>query len=131
ESINNISEILKKNKIPSEVIHNKVKTKQRQDILDSWGKNYFVLLSVHTLEIGFDIPSVSIAIIVSNTKNMHQLIQRIGRVIRKTEEKSRSLIYVVYVDETKDKDILNLVRASLPSHSIKKPIQQDKISSYF
>lgn len=131
ESINNISEILKKYKIPSEVIHNKVKTKQRQDILDSWGKHYFVLLSVHTLEIGFDIPSVSIAIIVSNSKNTHQLIQRIGRVIRKTDEKSRSLIYVVYVDETKDKDILNLVRASLQSHSIKKPIKQDKISSYF
>ena len=131
ESINNISEILKKNKIPSEVIHNKIKTKQRQDILDSWGKNYFVLLSVHTLEIGFDIPSVSIAIIVSNTKNMHQLIQRIGRVIRKTDEKSQSLIYVVYVDDTKDKNILNLVRASLQTNSIKKPIKQDKLSSYF
>lgn len=131
ESINKISEILKKNKIPSEVIHNKVKTKQRQEILDSWGKNYFVLLSVHTLEIGFDIPSVSIAIIVSNTKNMHQLIQRIGRVIRKTDEKSQSLIYVVYVDDTKDKNILNLVRASLQTNSIKKPIKQDKLSSYF
>ncbi len=131
ESINNISEILKKNKIPSEVIHNKIKTKQRQDILDSWGRNYFVLLSVHTLEIGFDIPSVSIAIIVSNTKNVHQLVQRIGRVIRKTDEKNQSLIYVVYVDDTKDKNILNLVRTSLQSNSIKKPIKQDKISSYF
>jgi superfamily II DNA or RNA helicase len=131
ESIKNISDILKKNKIPSEVIHNKIKTKQRQDILDSWGKNYFVLLSVHTLEIGFDIPSVSIAIIVSNTKNVHQLVQRIGRVIRKTDEKSQSLIYVVYVDDTKDKNILNLVRTSLQSNSIKKPIKQDKISSYF
>jgi superfamily II DNA or RNA helicase len=131
ESLNNISEILANNNIPSEVIHNKVKTKQRQDILDSWGKNYFVLLSVHTLEIGFDIPSVSIAIIVSNTKNMHQLIQRIGRVIRKTDEKSQSLIYVVYVDDTKDKNILNLVRASIQRNSIKKPIKQDKISSYF
>jgi superfamily II DNA or RNA helicase len=131
ESINNISEILKKNKIPSEVIYNKIKTKQRQDILDSWGRNYFVLLSVHTLEIGFDIPSVSIAIIVSNTKNVHQLVQRIGRVIRKTDEKSQSLIYVVYVDDTKDKNILNLVRTSLQSNSIKKPIKQDKISSYF
>ena len=86
---------------------------------------------VHTLEIGFDIPSVSIAIIVSNTKNIHQLIQRIGRVVRKTDEKSQSLIYVVYVDDTKDKDILNLVRASLQNHSIKKPIKQDKISDYF
>ena len=131
ESINNISEILKKNKIPSQVIHNKIKTKQRQDILDSWGRNYFVLLSVHTLEIGFDIPSVSIAIIVSNTKNVHQLVQRIGRVIRKTDEKNQSLIYVVYADATKDKNILNLVRTSLQSNSIKKPIKQDKISSYF
>ena len=131
ESINNISEILKKNKIPSQVIHNKINTKQRQDILDSWGRNYFVLLSVHTLEIGFDIPSVSIAIIVSNTKNVHQLVQRIGRVIRKTDEKNQSLIYVVYVDDTKDKNILNLVRTSLQSNSIKKPIKQDKISSYF
>ena len=62
---------------------------------------------------------------------MHQLIQRIGRVVRKTVEKSQSLIYVVYVDDTKDKDILNLVRASLQSQSIKKPIKQDKISDYF
>jgi len=132
ESLNNISEILAKNNIPSEVIHNKVKTKQRQDILDSWGKNYFVLLSVHTLEIGFDIPSVSIAIIVSNTKNIHQLIQRIGRVIRRTDEKSQSLIYVIYVDDTKDKDILSLVRTSLQSNHINQnPINQDKISSYF
>jgi superfamily II DNA or RNA helicase len=131
ESIDKISEILKKNKIPSQVIHNKVKTKERQDILNVWGKNFFVLLSVHTLEIGFDIPSVGIAIIVSNTKNMHQLIQRIGRVIRKTDEKTQSLIYVVYVDNTKDKDILALVRTSFQTRDVKKPIKQNKISAYF
>lgn len=131
ESIDKISEILKKNKISSQIIHNKVKTKERQEILNVWGKNFFVLLSVHTLEIGFDIPSVGIAIIVSNTKNMHQLIQRIGRVIRKTDEKTQSLIYVVYVDNTKDKDILTLVRTSFQTYDVKNPIKQDKISSYF
>lgn len=131
ESIDKISEMLKKNKISSQIIHNKVKTKERQDILNLWGKNFFVLLSVHTLEIGFDIPSVGIAIIVSNTKNMHQLIQRIGRVIRKTDEKTQSLIYVVYVDNTKDKDILALVRTSFQTNDLKKPIKQNKISSYF
>ena len=131
ESIDKISEILKKNKIPSQVIHNKVKTKERQDILNVWGKNFFVLLSVHTLEIGFDIPSVGIAIIISNTKNIHQLVQRIGRVIRKTDEKIQSLIYVVYVDNTKDKDILTLVRTSLQTYDVKNPLKQNKISSYF
>ncbi len=131
ESIDKISEILEKNKIPSQVIHNKVKTKERQDILNVWGKNFFVLLSVHTLEIGFDIPSVGIAIIISNTKNIHQLVQRIGRVIRKTDEKIQSLIYVVYVDNTKDKDILTLVRTSLQTYDVKNPLKQNKISSYF
>jgi superfamily II DNA or RNA helicase len=131
ESIDKISEILKKNKIPSQVIHNKVKTKERQDILNVWGKNFFVLLSVHTLEIGFDIPSVGIAIIISNTKNIHQLVQRIGRVIRKTDEKFQSLIYVVYVDNTKDRNILTLVRTSLQTYDVKKPLKQNKISSYF
>ncbi|HSF00758.1 MAG TPA: DEAD/DEAH box helicase [Nitrososphaeraceae archaeon] len=131
ESIDKISEILKKNKIPSQVIHNKVKTKERQDILNVWGKNFFVILSVHTLEIGFDIPSVGIAIIISNTKNIHQLVQRIGRVIRKTDEKIQSLIYVVYVDNTKDKDILTLVRTSLQTYDVKNPLKQNKISSYF
>lgn len=131
ESIDKISEILMKNNIPSKIIHNKVKTKERQEILNLWGKNFFVLLSVHTLEIGFDIPSVGIAIIVSNTKNMHQLIQRIGRVIRKTDEKTQSLIYVVYVDNTKDKDILTMVRTSFQTQDVKKSIKQNKISSYF
>lgn len=131
ESIDKISEILKKNKISSQIIHNKVKTKERQEILNVWGKNFFVLLSVHTLEIGFDIPSVGIAIIVSNTKNIHQLVQRIGRVIRKTDQKTQSLIYMVYVDNTKDKDILALVRTSFQTYDVKNPIKQDKISSYF
>jgi len=131
ESIDKISETLKKNNIPSQVIHNKVKTKERQEILNVWGQNFFILLSVHTLEIGFDIPSVGIAIIVSNTKNINQLIQRIGRVIRKTNEKTQSLIYVVYVDNTKDKDILALVRTSLQTQDVQKPFKQNKISSYF
>jgi superfamily II DNA or RNA helicase len=131
ESIEKISETLKENKIPSEIIHNKVKTKERQNILNIWGQTFFVLLSVHTLEIGFDIPSVAIAIIVSNTKNIHQLIQRIGRVIRKTDEKTESLIYVIYVDNTKDKDILTLVKTSIQSKNLKKPVNQSKISSYF
>jgi superfamily II DNA or RNA helicase len=131
ESIEKISETLKKNKIPSEIIHNKVKTKERQEILNVWGQDFFVLLSVHTLEIGFDIPSVGIAIIVSNTKNIHQLVQRIGRVIRKTDEKTQSLIYVIYVDNTKDKDILTLVRTSIQSNNLKIQDKQNKISSYF
>lgn len=130
ESITKLNEMLRNENIKSEVIHNKVKTKQRKDILDKWGNAFYVLLSVHTLEIGFDIPSVSIAIIISNTQNIHQLVQRIGRVIRKSACKTRALIYVIYVEGTKDRKILKLIDSSL-SEKANRDNKQKKISAFF
>ncbi len=131
ESINKIREMLSKSSIRAEVIHNKIKSRQRMTILDDWGKSFFVLLSVHTLEIGFDLPSVGIAIIVSNTQNMNQLIQRIGRVIRKSNNKNSALIYVIYVEETKDKKILKMLEKSLEyQKKIKDNNKQQTISAF-
>lgn len=130
ESITKLNEMLTHQNIKSEVIHNKVKAKQRKDILDNWGTAFHVLLSVHTLEIGFDIPSVSIAIIISNTQNIHQLVQRIGRVIRKSPFKTRALIYVVYVEGTKDRKILKLIESSL-NEKANSENKQKKISAFF
>jgi len=51
------------------------------------GKGILPLLSVPTLEIGYDIPQAAIAIIISSNSNINHIIQRIGRVIRKVENK--------------------------------------------
>jgi superfamily II DNA or RNA helicase len=40
---------------------------------------------------------------------MNQVIQRIGRVIRKYEGKELASIYVVYVSETKDNNLVALI----------------------
>ena len=109
ESITKLKEILITKNIESEIIHSKIKTKERKAILERWGIEFFPLLSVHTLEIGFDIPQVGIAIILSNTSNINQIAQRIGRVIRKTEEKNSASIYVIYAKETKDISKENLI----------------------
>lgn len=69
ESIQKLNKIFEENNIPAETVHNQTRTKERKLLLDQWGKEYFPLLSVHT-------------------------IQRIGRVIRKFEGKNRALIYV-------------------------------------
>jgi superfamily II DNA or RNA helicase len=81
--------------------------------LESWGKDYFPLLSVHTLEIGYDVPQVGIAIIIASTSNMNQVAQRIGRVVRKVDGKDQALVYVVYVNGTKDDTVLKVVRAAV------------------
>ena len=41
---------------------------------------------------------------------MNQVVQRIGRVIRKHEGKDLALIYVIYISDTKDDDILQIIR---------------------
>lgn len=113
DSIQQLKSILEADGIPAQTIHNGIKPKERKEILESWGKDYFPLLSVHTLEIGYDVPQVGIAIIIASTSNMNQVAQRIGRVIRKVDGKDQALVYVVYVSGTKDDNVLKVVRAAV------------------
>ena len=113
DSIQQLKTILETNGIQAQTIHNGIKPKERKEILESWGKDYFPLLSVHTLEIGYDVPQVGIAIIIASTSNMNQVAQRIGRVVRKVDGKDQALVYVVYVSGTKDDSVLKVVRAAV------------------
>jgi superfamily II DNA or RNA helicase len=113
ESIKKLEEVLESNGIPSRSIHNKISSNERKKILDAWGKEYYPLLSVHTLEIGYDVPEVRIAIIISNSSNFNQVAQRIGRVIRKTNTKNSALIYVIYIRDSKDSSTLRMVKSTV------------------
>lgn len=125
ESIEKLRDLLDDLGIKSRIIDAKVKTSARQKILDQWGHDFNVLLSVHTLEIGYDVPAVRIEIILATTSNMNQVIQRIGRVIRKQEGKDVALIYVIYVSDTKDDNVIDLVKKAVKSDS--EPISQENI----
>ena len=113
ESIKKLEKILELNEISSRSIHNKIPANQRKRILEEWGKEYFPLLSVRTLEIGYDIPEVRIAIIISNSSNINQVAQRIGRVIRKTNTKNYALIYVIYIRDSRDNSTLRMVKSTI------------------
>jgi superfamily II DNA or RNA helicase len=110
ESIQKLKELLQNRRIKSMLIDSKLKSKERQKILSEWGIEFFPLLSVHTLEIGYDVPEVRVAIILATTSNMNQIVQRIGRTIRKTAGKDTSLIYTIYLSYTHDFNTLKMVR---------------------
>jgi superfamily II DNA or RNA helicase len=110
ESIQRLKEMLQSRGIQSMIIDSKLKLKERQKILLTWGKEFFPLLSVHTLEIGYDVPEVRVGIILATTSNMNQIVQRIGRTIRKTEAKDTALIYTIYLSETRDVSTLKMIR---------------------
>ena len=133
ESIEKLKKILKENHIHAETMHNQIRAKERKLLLEQWGKEYFPLLSVHTLEIGYDIPQAGIAIIISSTSNINQIVQRIGRVTRKFEGKNRALIYVIYVNDTKDDNILKLVKEAIEKkgYTNVESFKEKTILSYF
>lgn len=134
DSIKRLQDTLDKKNIRSEIIHSKTNNKDRKTILEKWGEDFYPLLSVHTLEIGFDIPQVRIAIILSNTSNINQIAQRIGRVIRKTEEKDSAWIYLIYARETRDNNILRMVDKAVgkkTSKIIRKGTKQTRITDEF
>ena len=81
-------------------------------IFEHWGKwcQFFPHLSLHTLEIGYDVPEVRVAIILATTSNMNQIVQRIGRTIRKTAGKDTALIYTIYLSHTHDFSVLKMVK---------------------
>ncbi|HEY6885515.1 MAG TPA: helicase-related protein [Nitrososphaeraceae archaeon] len=113
DSINKLKSKLESEHVSSTVIDSRINSLDRQKILSGWGKDFYVLLSVHTLEIGYDVPEVGVEIILATTSNINQVIQRIGRIVRKYEGKKKALIYVVYVCETKDDGILEIVRKAV------------------
>jgi superfamily II DNA or RNA helicase len=71
------------------------------------------LLSVHTLEIGYDVPEVAIEILLSSTSNVNQIVQRVGRVIRKVEGKESALVYVIHVSDSRDDHVLARLKSAV------------------
>ena len=67
---------------------------QREYILEHFRKNtYHALVAISCLDEGIDIPSADKAILLSNSTNPREYIQRIGRVIRQAPGKRRASIY--------------------------------------
>jgi superfamily II DNA or RNA helicase len=130
DSINKLKSILEHRSVRSEVIDSSIDSLSRQKILSRWGNDFYVLLSVHTLEIGYDVPEVGIEIILASTSNMNQIIQRIGRIVRKYEGKKRALIYVVHVSDTKDDEILELIRRAVENKAMKGRKQKSATYNY-
>jgi hypothetical protein len=105
--------LLKREGIPAKVIDAKMPAFRRQKLLTEWGRTFYPLLSVHTLEIGYDVPEVGIEIILATTSNMNQIVQRVGRVLRKVEGKESALVYLIHASDTKHELTLTHVKSAI------------------
>jgi superfamily II DNA or RNA helicase len=113
ESIRKLKQQLKSKGIEAMLIDSRMPSFRRQHVLSEWGKRFYPLLSVHTLEIGYDVPEVGIEIILATTSNMNQIVQRVGRVLRKVKGKETALVYVIHVSDSKDDNVLRCVKSAI------------------
>ena len=77
----------------SKIVNNSGDT-ERQEIISQFNHRQLqVLVGIKCLDEGIDIPNARIAILMSNSTNPREFIQRVGRVIRQAEGKQLSEIY--------------------------------------
>jgi superfamily II DNA or RNA helicase len=108
-SINKLKSRFESQGIKAMVIDGNMNFTERQMILSRWGRDFYPLLSIYTSEIGYDVPHVGIEIILATTSNMNHATQLIGRVLRRYDGKDTALVYLVYVSDTNDDNILAVV----------------------
>lgn len=89
-----------------EVYHSRLRAGQREDILDRFRKQGpSALLACRSLDEGLDVPDVDVGILVASTQSARQRLQRIGRTLRRGEDKKKPLIIITYVNGVSDSDV--------------------------
>lgn len=80
--------------IPSKFIYGDKTMDERQAIFDLIKNNQSpVLIGTQLLDTGIDIPNLKYLIYVSGGKSIRQVLQRIGRMLRKTANKKTTTIF--------------------------------------
>lgn len=78
---------------------------EREYILDLFSKQqYQCLIAIKCLDEGVDVPSASKAILMCNGTNPREFIQRLGRILRRSEKKELAEIYDIVI---KPKQVYN------------------------
>lgn len=64
-----------------------------------------ILVSCKAMDEGVDVPDASVGIILSSTSAQRQRIQRLGRIIRKSEGKERASLYYLHIEESAEDNV--------------------------
>lgn len=100
-SANAITDLLVAYGINCESHHSDIDSTTRADIMARYAEGQLqALASVQTLEEGVDVPDADLAIIVASSKQRRQMIQRMGRVMRRKADGRDARFIILYVNKT-------------------------------
>jgi superfamily II DNA or RNA helicase len=89
------------NDIDTGVIDSSMNRKERENVLEKFSSGaYQCIVSPKILDEGVDVPEADLAIIMSSSKSKRQMIQRMGRVIRKKTDGRIARVIILYIKDT-------------------------------
>jgi RNA polymerase primary sigma factor len=81
--------------------HSELSPSARKDVLEEFRRNTLgTVVSAETLTEGIDVPDASLAIVAAGSREQRALIQKTGRVLRRSEEKGVARVIIIYVRGT-------------------------------
>jgi len=103
ESSKSIYKYLKESNL-NPLLFNSTNKKKHKENLEKFSNddNYNILVATKCLDEGFDLPKIEIGILLNSSKSESQNKQRVGRIIRKS--KNKSIIYDLFLMNTRDEE---------------------------
>jgi RNA polymerase primary sigma factor len=87
--------------IPAAVVHSKLKKAERQACFGAFASGHLKALTAPlVLDEGVDVPEADLALIVAGTSQRRQMIQRMGRIMRKKKDQRDARFVILYIKET-------------------------------
>ena len=85
------------------IYHSRLCAEARKRSLMEFRENrHRILVSCRCLDEGIDVPDANIGIVMSSSAVERQRVQRLGRVIRRTDRKQTACLYYIYIRESTD-----------------------------
>ncbi len=84
-------------------ITHQTETDERTEILERFRTGeYSMLVTSQVLDEGIDVPAANVGIILSGSASKRQYAQRLGRILRPTDDRQPARLYEIISDDTKE-----------------------------
>ncbi|CAI48197.1 DNA repair helicase Rad25 [Natronomonas pharaonis DSM 2160] len=81
-------------------------TDERREILDRFRRgDYSRVVAANVLDEGVDVPDANVAVVLSGSGSQREFTQRLGRVLRPSDDGGRALLYEVVAEETAEERV--------------------------
>ena len=95
--------IIERKGLSGGVLHAMLERPDRRDVFDAFRDGNFSLIAApKLLDEGVDVPDADLAIVLATSRSRRQMIQRMGRVVRKKSDGRKARLAVLFVEGTSE-----------------------------